>query len=48
MAQMFTTLGTWNWLIFGFILMALELLRRQACSCSGSGLPRYWSACCRS
>jgi membrane protein implicated in regulation of membrane protease activity len=23
---MFTTLGTWNWLIFGFILMALELL----------------------
>ena len=26
MAQMFTTLGTWNWLIFGFILMALELL----------------------
>ena len=26
MAQMFTTLGTWNWLIFGFILMGLELL----------------------
>ena len=26
MAQMFTTLGTWNWLIFGFVLMALELL----------------------
>jgi inner membrane protein len=26
MAQMFTTLGSWNWLIFGFILMALELL----------------------
>src|ERR1700750_273531 len=25
MAEMFTTLGTWNWLIFGFILMALEL-----------------------
>jgi inner membrane protein len=24
-AEMFTTLGTWNWLIFGFILMALEL-----------------------
>jgi membrane protein implicated in regulation of membrane protease activity len=23
---MFSTLGTWNWLIFGFILMALELL----------------------
>jgi membrane protein implicated in regulation of membrane protease activity len=22
---MFATLGTWNWLIFGFILMALEL-----------------------
>jgi len=22
---MFSTLGTWNWLIFGFILMALEL-----------------------
>ena len=26
MAEMFKTLGTWNWLIFGFILMALELL----------------------
>ncbi len=26
MAEMFTTLGTWNWLIFGFILMALEML----------------------
>ena len=26
MADMFRTLGTWNWLIFGFILMALELL----------------------
>ena len=26
MAQMFTTLGNWNWLIFGFILMALELM----------------------
>src|SRR4030081_1247498 len=26
MAEMFTTLGSWNWLIFGFILMALELL----------------------
>ena len=26
MAEMFATLGTWNWLIFGFILMALELL----------------------
>ena len=25
MAQLFTTLGTWNWLIFGFILMGLEL-----------------------
>jgi membrane protein implicated in regulation of membrane protease activity len=25
MAEMFVTLGTWNWLIFGFILMALEL-----------------------
>ena len=25
MADMFSTLGTWNWLIFGFILMALEL-----------------------
>ena len=25
MAQMFTTLGSWNWLIFGFIMMALEL-----------------------
>ena len=26
MTEMFTTLGTWNWLIFGIILMALELL----------------------
>ena len=26
MAEMFSTLGTWNWLIFGFILMALELM----------------------
>src|SRR3981189_20462 len=26
MAEMFSTLGTWNWLIFGFILMAVELL----------------------
>jgi len=26
MAEMFVALGTWNWLIFGFILMALELL----------------------
>ena len=26
MADMFATLGTWNWLIFGFVLMALELL----------------------
>ena len=25
MADLFSTLGTWNWLIFGFILMALEL-----------------------
>jgi membrane protein implicated in regulation of membrane protease activity len=25
MAGMFSTLGTWNWLIFGFILMVLEL-----------------------
>jgi inner membrane protein len=25
MAEMFTTLGTWNWLIFGFVLMALEV-----------------------
>lgn len=25
MAEMLFTLGTWNWLIFGFILMALEL-----------------------
>ncbi len=25
MTEMFYTLGTWNWLIFGFILMALEL-----------------------
>ena len=26
MAEIFSTLGTWNWLIFGFVLMALELL----------------------
>jgi inner membrane protein len=26
MAEMFVTLGTWNWLIFCFVLMALELL----------------------
>ena len=26
MTDMFFTLGTWNWLISGFILMALELL----------------------
>jgi inner membrane protein len=26
MAEMFSTLGTWNWLIFGIILMALELV----------------------
>jgi hypothetical protein len=26
MAEMFSTLGTWNWLIFALILMALELL----------------------
>src|SRR5881409_3922657 len=26
MAEMFSTLGTWNWLIFGFVMMALELL----------------------
>ncbi len=26
MIAMFSTLGTWNWLIFGFILMVLELL----------------------
>ncbi|WP_316198686.1 MULTISPECIES: NfeD family protein [unclassified Bradyrhizobium] len=26
MAEMFESLGTWNWLIFGVILMALELL----------------------
>jgi membrane protein implicated in regulation of membrane protease activity len=26
MTEMFVTLGTWNWLIFGVILMALELL----------------------
>ncbi len=25
MAEMFVTLGTWNWLVFGIILMALEL-----------------------
>ncbi len=26
MTDMFATLGTWNWLIFGVILMALEVL----------------------
>lgn len=26
MTEIFVTLGTWNWLIFGFVLMALELL----------------------
>ncbi len=26
MTEMFYTLGTWNWLIFGIVLMALELL----------------------
>ena len=26
MTEMFSTLGTWNWLIFGVILMALELM----------------------
>src|SRR5205085_5661215 len=26
MAEMFVTLGDWNWLIFGLVLMALELL----------------------
>jgi membrane protein implicated in regulation of membrane protease activity len=26
MTEMFTTLGNWNWLIFGVILMALEVL----------------------
>jgi inner membrane protein len=26
MAEMLSTLGTWNWLIFGFLLMALELI----------------------
>jgi inner membrane protein len=25
MAEMFSTWGTWNWLVFGIILMALEL-----------------------
>ena len=26
MTDMFVSLGTWNWLIFGFILMGLEVL----------------------
>lgn len=26
MTDMFVSLGTWNWLIFGFILMALEVI----------------------
>ena len=26
MTEIFYSLGTWNWLIFGFVLMALELL----------------------
>src|ERR1700741_44143 len=34
MAEMFVTLGTWNWLIFGFILMALEL--------SAPGVFMFW------
>jgi membrane protein implicated in regulation of membrane protease activity len=46
MAEMFSTLGSWNWLIFGFVLMALELLA-PGYSCSGSGLPPCWSGCCR-
>ena len=25
MTEMFVSLGTWNWLIFGFVLMALEV-----------------------
>jgi inner membrane protein len=26
MTDMFVSLGTWNWLIFGFVLMALEVI----------------------
>ena len=26
MAEMFVTLGTWNWLVFGLLLMGLELM----------------------
>jgi inner membrane protein len=26
MAEMFATLGTWNWLVFGLLLMGLELM----------------------
>jgi membrane protein implicated in regulation of membrane protease activity len=26
MAEMFSTLGTWNWLVFGLVLMGLELM----------------------
>ena len=26
MAEMFSTLGTWNWLVFGLLLMGLELM----------------------
>src|SRR3569832_3020218 len=26
MTDMFVSLGTWNWLIFGFLLMALEVI----------------------
>ena len=26
MAELFSTLGTWNWLVFGLLLMGLELL----------------------
>jgi len=26
MAEVFSTLGTWNWLVFGMLLMGLELL----------------------
>src|SRR4051812_29068880 len=34
MTEMFLTLGTWNWLIFGFIVMALEL--------TGPGVFLFW------
>ena len=48
MTEMFSTLGTWNWLIFGRRPDGAWSCSRQASSCFGSGSPRCWSGCCRS